>query len=234
MADNDPLINNLAALLRETRENFDIEHDIDTIININDKLTELKNRSNELKTSKESEITSLRNNLESQGEKIQILNDNLNKTKEESKNFKSKDQLIDVVKELDELENDVVSMRSQLDQKITRFVTSSSSPQRPPLSLSISSPPKNSHMNGLSNYDDETNEILNDPIAKANILRLKLYRSMGIILDIDNNQVLIDSYNYNNNGNNNDTNNNSNNKIDILPLDDDLSDYFKTKYIWEK
>uniref|UniRef100_UPI0000D894C2 Hypothetical 24.6 kDa protein in ILV2-ADE17 intergenic region n=1 Tax=Saccharomyces cerevisiae TaxID=4932 RepID=UPI0000D894C2 len=56
--------------------------------------------------------------------------------------------------------------------------------------------------------------------ANENILKLKLYRSLGVILDLENDQVLI---NRKNDGN-----------IDILPLDNNLSDFYKTKYIWER
>nr|7KDF_C Chain C, Spc24 [Saccharomyces cerevisiae] len=59
-----------------------------------------------------------------------------------------------------------------------------------------------------------------DVIKEESEARLKLYRSLGVILDLENDQVLI---NRKNDGN-----------IDILPLDNNLSDFYKTKYIWER
>ncbi|CAI5033038.1 CGH_1_HP_G0103920.mRNA.1.CDS.1 [Saccharomyces cerevisiae] len=53
-----------------------------------------------------------------------------------------------------------------------------------------------------------------------NILKLKHHRSLGVILDLENDQVLI---NRKNDGN-----------IDILPMIITSTDFYKTKYIWER
>ncbi|CCC70670.1 hypothetical protein NCAS_0F01860 [Naumovozyma castellii] len=216
MSDNEHLIENLAGLLRETRENFDIEPDVNSVMSFNEGIDQIDTRTKNLLSEGKSKNSDLINQIESQTSHLDQLSKELIQTKEESKNFKSKDQLIDFVKELDQLENTIVTMRGELDTRIVQLVSNDENFPMNPGSLDTNKTSKSPRGNILS---QEEEEIFNDPIARANILRLKLYKSMGVILDIENNQVLI---------------NGQNNKIDTLPLDDDLSEYFKTKYIWER
>ncbi|GCE97115.1 kinetochore-associated Ndc80 complex subunit spc24 [Zygosaccharomyces mellis] len=198
MASNE-LLENPAELLRQVRENFIIQDDVAAIEGIDEKLNQIRSQSRQKLNSKGNEIATLESQLEVENGLVNELNSSLEQMRQESQELASQKQIVDYVKELDELEQSIVSMRSELDEKIVKLVRDSRDQDSPESS-------------GES-------ELLQDPVAKANILKLKLYRSMGVIIDEENDQVLIKD---------------SNNEVDVLPIDGDLSDFFKTKFIWEK
>jgi kinetochore protein Spc24 len=103
-----------------------------------------------------------------------------------------------------------VSLRSELDEKMKLYLKDSE----------IISTPNGSKIKAKVIEPELEEQSAVTPEANENILKLKLYRSLGVILDLENDQVLI---NRKNDGN-----------IDILPLDNNLSDFYKTKYIWER
>ncbi|GAV56315.1 hypothetical protein ZYGR_0BB00920 [Zygosaccharomyces rouxii] len=198
MASNE-LLENPAELLRQVRENFIIQDDVAAIGGIDDKLDQIRSQSRQKLDSKEGEISTLQSQLEAENGRVDELNASLHRMRQESQELASQRQIVDYVKDLDELEQSIVSMRSELDEKIVKLVRDTRDQD------SYESP-------------DES-KVLQDPVARANILKLKLYRSMGVIIDEENGQVLIKD---------------SKNEVDILPIDSDLSDFFKTKFIWEK
>lgn len=131
-------------------------------------------------------------------------------TNEVGNEFGSKEELVSLLKDLDGLERNIVSLRSELDEKMKMYIKDSE----------IVSTADGSEINPKMIESELEDQNTITPEANENILKLKLYRSLGVILDLENNQVLI---NRKNDGN-----------IDVLPLDDNLSDYYKTKYIWER
>lgn len=198
MASNE-LLENPAELLRDVRENFIIQQDVDSIANIDGKIEEIRSLSQDKLKTKESDIRSLDSQLEKDKLLIDELTLKLNTFREESLELASQRQVVDYVKELDDLEQSIVLMRGQLDEKIVQLV-------------------KDSRDQQTKEFPEES-LILSDPVARANILKLKLYRSLGVTIDEDNGQALIRG---------------QGNDVDILPLDSDFSDFFKTKFVWEK
>ncbi|CAR29925.1 hypothetical protein ZYGR_0AD06160 [Zygosaccharomyces rouxii] len=198
MASNE-LLENPAELLRQVRENFIIQEDVAAIGGIDEKLDQIQAQSRQKLASKEGEISTLESQLKTENDQVNELTTSLDRVRQESQELASQRQIVDYVKELDELEQSIVSMRSELDEKIVKLV-------------------KDTRDQDSSESPDES-QLLQDPVARANILKLKLYRSMGVIIDQENGQVLIKD---------------PNNDVDILPIDSDLSDFFKTKFIWEK
>lgn len=210
MSNND-LLENPADLLREVRNNFMIEQDLNSLMNIDRKIEEIRSKSQEELRNKKIEISKLNIQLDTSTSKVDTLKTDLDRIKEESQELVGQNEIVDYVKELDELEQSIVSLRSQLDERIIQLVKSGrSSTDESSLDLS----PKAV----VIDHEEET-EILNDPASRANLLKLRLYRSMGVVLDEDNNQVLVEG---------------NDNAVDVLPLNDDLSDYFKTKFIWDR
>lgn len=193
------LLENPAELLRQVRENFIIQDDVAAIHGIDDKLNQVRSQSKQKLHSREDEISKLESELTAGNDRIKELTTSLDRRRRESQELASQRQIVDYVKELDELEQSIVSMRSELDEKIVRLV-------------------KDTRDQDSLESSDES-EVLQDPVARANILKLKLYRSMGVVIDEENGQVLIRD---------------SNDEVDTLPIDSDLSDFFKTKFIWEK
>lgn len=208
---NNELLENPADLLKEVRENFMIEQDVNSLINIDRKIEEIQSRSQEELRSKKTDISKLHIQLDTSTSKVDALKTDLDRIKDESQELVGQNEVVDYVKELDELEQSIVSLRSQLDERIVHLVrsgrssTGGSSLDQSPIAVVID--------------PEEEIEIINNPASRANLLKLKLYRSMGVVLDEDNNQVLIEG---------------NDNAIDVLPLNDDISDFFKTKFIWDR
>ncbi|CDF88982.1 ZYBA0S03-06414g1_1 [Zygosaccharomyces bailii CLIB 213] len=196
---NNELLENPAELLREVRENFMIQQDVDSIANIDDKINQIHSKSLAKLKAKNIDVQSLHSQYEKERKLVDELSLESDKFRQESQELASQRQVVDYVKELDELEQSIVLMRGQLDEKIIQLVRDSRDQKK-------------------KEFPEES-MILSDPIAKANILKLKLYRSMGVVVDEEKGQVLIKG---------------NENEVNILPIDNDFSDFFKTKFIWEK
>ncbi|AQZ16140.1 SPC24 (YMR117C) [Zygosaccharomyces parabailii] len=196
---NNELLENPAELLREVRENFMIQQDVDSIANIDDKINQIHSKSLAKLKAKNIDVQSLHSQYEKERKLVDELSLESDKFRQESQELASQRQVVDYVKELDELEQSIVLMRGQLDEKIIQLVRDSRDQEK-------------------KEFPEES-MILSDPIAKANILKLKLYRSMGVVVDEEKGQVLIKG---------------NENEVNILPIDNDFSDFFKTKFIWEK
>lgn len=194
------LVENPADLLREVRENFIIQQDVDSLETIDKQVTQLSDLAKEKLNSNRIEISKYSSQLESQNLNVSTLNENLNRVKQESEQFVPQEELDRNLKDLEQLETRAKDLRKEMDLKISKLVKIEKTIEE-------------------ATTIEETIDDLNDPITKANILKLKMYRSMGVIADTDNNQILIDM---------------GNGELDILPLDNNLSGYFITKYIWGK
>ncbi|AQZ17767.1 SPC24 (YMR117C) [Zygosaccharomyces parabailii] len=196
---NNELLENPAELLRDVRENFMIQQDVDSIANIDDKINQIHSKSLAKLKAKNADVQSLDSQYEKKRTLVDELSLELDKFRQESEKLANQKQVVDYVKELDDLEQSIVLMRGQLDEKIIKLVRDSRDQEE-------------------REFPEES-MILSDPIAKANILKLKLYRSMGVVVDEEKGQVLIKG---------------NENEVNILPIDNDFSDFFKTKFIWEK
>ncbi|QLL30541.1 hypothetical protein HG536_0A03590 [Torulaspora globosa] len=205
---NNNLLENPADLLRQVRENFIIEQDVESLAAIDEKASQIKAKSQEELRRSKMEISNLELQLKSKETRIGVLVNELAQVKDESQDLMGKNDLLSFVKQLDELEQSVVQLRSELDERIVTLVKGQRS------STTASEQPSGELID-----DEERKDILRDTVARANILKLKLYRSLGLVIDDANGQVFIEK---------------DNSEIDTLPLDNDLSDFFRTKYIWDR
>ncbi|CCE64120.1 hypothetical protein TPHA_0G02820 [Tetrapisispora phaffii CBS 4417] len=198
---NNEMLENPTELLKNLQELFLVEHDvkslekIDTSINRLTELTKEKLNSNHIEISKQTSVLD-KGNID-----ISALRDQLERAQDESDQYKSANAMETKIQELERLEAEVKRIREDLNEKVSTLVK---------LDKEIANE---------VNFDDKSSMNSDDPITKANILKLKLYRSMGVIVDSVNNQILI---------------NQENGEIDILPIENEYSDYFVTKHIWSK
>lgn len=199
----DQFLEDPSCLLQETRSNFSITNDTESLDRISSNLTQLQSTVKEKLVTKQRQVDQLQVDFETFQSVVETLEDKrkglMSDTEQQNKN----DALLKLVDEMEKLEQELVTMRSELDQGMGQLI-------RGPLA-------------DLETEDEGQNseQEPEDLTLRANILKLKLYRSLGVILDTDNNQALIRQ-------------GNDESKLDVLPLEDDLSDYFKTKYIWDR
>lgn len=177
-----------------------IRHDLDVI----------RDESEARITSENLKVSESGKKLNAERINIAKLEGDLEYTNEVGNEFGSKEELVNLLKDLDGLERNIVSLRSELDEKMKMYIKDSE----------VVSTAEGSEINPKVIESELEDQKTITPEANENILKLKLYRSLGVILDLENNQVLIKRKNDGN--------------IDVLPLDDSLSDYYKTKYIWER
>ncbi|EHN00840.1 Spc24p [Saccharomyces cerevisiae x Saccharomyces kudriavzevii VIN7] len=210
MSQKENLLDNPVEFLKEVRESFNIQQDVDAMRRIRHDLDIIREESEAKIAEEKSTVSESNRKLNAERINVAKLEGDLEYTNEEGNEFGSRDNLVKLFNDLDGLERNIVSLRSELDEKMKLYIkdseivsTSDGSEINPRMI--------ESEMEDQSGITSEANE---------NILKLKLYRSLGVILDLENNQVLISRKNDGN--------------IDVLPLDDSLSDYYKTKYIWER
>ncbi|EJS44227.1 spc24p [Saccharomyces arboricola H-6] len=210
MSQKESLLDGPVEFLKEVRESFNIQQDVDALKRIRHDLDVIREKSEAKIAEESSKVSESRKKLNAERIDVAKLEGDLEYTKEEGNEFGSKEDLINLLNDLDGLERNIVSLRTELDEKMKMYIKDSE----------IISSANGSEINPKMIESELGDQNAITPDANENILKLKLYRSMGVILDLENNQVLI--------------NRKSDGNIDVLPLDDSLSDYYKTKYIWER
>lgn len=199
----DQFLEDPSSLLQETRSNFSITNDTESLDRISSNLTQLQSTVKEKLVTKQRQVDQLQVDFETFQSIVETLEDKRKGLMSDAEQQNKNDALLKLVDEMEKLEQELVTMRSELDQGMGQLI-------RGPLA-DLETEDKG------QNSEQEPEDLT----LRANILKLKLYRSLGVILDTDNNQALIRQ-------------GNDESKLDVLPLEDDLSDYFKTKYIWDR
>lgn len=191
-------------LLKELNENFVIEEDLNAlkVIKINTK--QIRDTARINLEHKQKKIQDIENNIRMLEKEIDRLSSVIDKLKAEQEQFAVTHQLDKTLKSIDVLENQVRKMRNELDLKIEKFVKE--------------------HDRSIKTSSENDTPVEDDINASSKILQLKLYRSLGVILDSEHQQVLIETKDPLTNDN----------LMDVLPLGEDLSETFVTKYIWDK
>lgn len=191
-------------LLKELNENFVIEEDLNAlkVIKINTK--QIRDTARINLEHKQKKIQDTENNIRMLEKEIDRLSSVIDKLKAEQEQFAVTHQLDKTLKSIDVLENQVRKMRNELDLKIEKFVKE--------------------HDRSIKTSSENDTPVEDDINASSKILQLKLYRSLGVILDSEHQQVLIETKDPLTNDN----------LMDVLPLGEDLSETFVTKYIWDK
>lgn len=211
-------------------DEFDLEQSINAIANLRETFNagSVKTSLNEImKTSmniekdneeflrnEEELLLQLQKDANIQNEELDKLNKELTQLKRDTESIFRHDELTDLVKELDTIEKENLEMKNRNDKYIHELADTykvnadTDNGENPSGSISMIS----------HNEEEETKKILADPISRANILKLKLFRSLGVVLDVKKEQVFIED----------------SDKLDVLMLNEGYSKYFTTKYIWER
>ncbi|KAG0670780.1 kinetochore-associated Ndc80 complex subunit spc24 [Maudiozyma exigua] len=172
-----------------------------------------KDNEDYIKEEKES-LLELQRRADMQQETLDTLKNELNQLKKETESIFNQDQLANLVKELDILEKENLEKKNRNDKNIRELA----------VLYNVNTDTDNGrNSNGSINIfardeEEETKKILENPISRANLLKLKLFRSLGVIVDIKTQQVFIED----------------SDRLDVLMLNEGYSNYFKTKYIWER
>jgi len=160
----------------------------------------------------EETLFKLQKKVKEQQETVESLNRELLKLKEDTDSILQQDKLMDLVAELDFIEKKNLQVKNSNDKRINE------------LADQYNKDGENSQtpIDTINLIDRDENEaaqkILEDPVSRANILKLKLFRSLGVVIDVKAEQVFIEE----------------SDKLDVLMLNEGYSNYFKTKYIWER
>lgn len=196
---------NLLELLKQASEEYTAADDVSYIHEMNKNIDKLESQ---LKTQLEESrgnLAKLENDLIDTEQSLGDLRELMKDATEEATIMRRSDKVVTVVDELEKLEQEVNKLNLEIEEKVTKLANDN-----------------NYRDNGNAEIDVINKEMEQeyDPIFAANILKLKLYRSLGVRLDIENNQVLIQ--------------NKGSGRIDTLPLESDLTEHFKVKYIWDR
>lgn len=186
-----------ATLLKSTRENFEIDEDINTFDRIGENLKRIKER-------RTRQIDENQDVLRSLSRKLELTQSSLESTKNSSAQKQAAEETMQLEREkfalaksINDLEADYASNLATLEKLKDELEELN-----------------NQHV------DDEARVYVEDPT----ILRLKLYRSLGISYEGDSaedaKKALVRSTTTNN--------------IHVVPLDQGYSDHFVANYIWDK
>ncbi|AMD21786.1 HFL070Wp [Eremothecium sinecaudum] len=193
-----------ASLLRQTRENFSISHDLQLLTATEENLKQITHRTQQLQAKHSQELLSLEKRLADKLKATEAMRSIQLSQSQQLDSLSQSQELVSLSKELELLEQQLAQMHNDLEEGISRL-------------LETSEPSSNLNLG----YSSESNKEPQPPGESANVLKLQLYSSLGVILDIDNSQVLIEK--------------DPNSGIDLIPLDDNsISAYYRTKYVWDR
>lgn len=154
-------------------------------------------------------LEKLKQKVSSQKLKLDLLTKELSDLDHEANMMINQDNLIELVNELDSIEKENLQLKNKNDKRVNELAETYKSNEIDDKGI----------INQIDQAEDEeAQKILEDPVSRANILKLKLFRSLGVIVDTNSKQVFIEH----------------SDKLDVLSLNEGYSDYFKTKYIWER
>lgn len=188
-----------ADLLKQTRSSFSIQHDLTLFEKLTSNLKDLHDKITQVKSDNVSRIKQLQERLETTQLHVNKLTTERHSIQDHLNSLTTSRELVEISDELKDLEHQLCEMRSQIDSEMNQLVS----------------------MN--FKLTDEM-EIPKDLTVQANLLKLQLYRSFGLVVDLENNQALIKK-----------RREIDGDIIDVIPLSDNtLSCFFRTKYIWDR
>ncbi|AOA61635.1 Kinetochore-associated Ndc80 complex component [Komagataella phaffii CBS 7435] len=184
------------SLIRSTIENFQIEPDVQTINQINENLSLLSSK-RKLKLDHQLDLLS---RISKQRDELKEFNKQLLETEDRQQTLKS----------IEELEHE----KFKLAKSITDLEMNMNHLQN-----SISSLTQN-----LNELEEQEKAVISNDLQEnydSTVLRLKLFKSMGLMIDTskDKDQIII----YNK----------DKGVSDILPVEENYSDFFVSNYVWD-
>ncbi|SCV00485.1 LAMI_0G05380g1_1 [Lachancea mirantina] len=194
----DQLLDDPAGLIRETRQNFSISGDLNSLSSIEKSLKQLREFVQEQLEQKTGEVDHLASMASKSESRISLLDSELAEVAGTELNGGKKEELDEIKKELEKLEVKLRASKTELDAKMQELVK------------------EDTQRVEIGNSSDNAD-------VRLEILKLQLYRSLGVNLDIKNRQALIQR-----------PDGQGTDGVDFLPLDGELSEFFKTKFVWDR
>ncbi|CUS20688.1 LAQU0S01e12354g1_1 [Lachancea quebecensis] len=191
------LIEDPSSLIRETRTNFSIVNDTEALSNISKNLNELQRIVREKLDRKSDELRQSESALEKSEARLDALRRAKTESSLEASQGGSSEDVFEMAKELESLERRLVELRQEVDRGLEQLIE------------------KNADENKVQELEEDNPE---DPEHRTNVLKIQLYRSLGVVLDADNNRALISK----------------DGTLDVVPVDGNASAYFRTKYLWDR
>ncbi|KAL3232533.1 Kinetochore protein SPC24 [Nakaseomyces bracarensis] len=195
----------LIDLLKQASAEYAEADDVSYIYQMNANIDKLESRlKSQLEQSRDN-VTELETDLIETERSLNGLRELMKDATEEATIMRRNDKVTGIVDELQKLESEIKDLNMEIEEKVTKLANDD-----------------NDRENGNAEIDIIKQEVEQeyDPVFAANILKLKLYRSLGVRLDLENGQILIQ--------------NKESGGIDTLPLESDLTDHFIVKYIWDR
>lgn len=236
--DKQDTLKDLIELVRTTRQGFTVREDLEALSVINNQSKKLRSGAASIIRDKNNYVETLRRELRITTDKISKLSTNLEQSQSQARSFANRDQLIkDHAKELQKIETQNEEMKREIDKLTNQLVELQMGNNKIPLkSPSISNIIGTSDTIEDSEYlrEDKAITMFDDIVVDAeedgitvhsedendiNYYKLQVYKSMDIILDPDSKELFISR---------------KDGKVDVMSLDDGYSDYYNTKFIWEK
>ncbi|CAD1782417.1 similar to Saccharomyces cerevisiae YMR117C SPC24 Component of the evolutionarily conserved kinetochore-associated Ndc80 complex (Ndc80p-Nuf2p-Spc24p-Spc25p) [Maudiozyma barnettii] len=194
------------------REKFNTNNVQSSLNEIMDATVGIEQENEKYLKEEEETLFKLQKKVKEQQETVESLNRELLKLKEDTDSILQQDKLMDLVAELDFIEKKNLQVKNSNDKRINELADQ----------YNKDGEHSQTPIDTINLIDRDENEaaqkILEDPVSRANILKLKLFRSLGVVIDVKAEQVFIEE----------------SDKLDVLMLNEGYSNYFKTKYIWER
>ncbi|AET40490.1 kinetochore-associated Ndc80 complex subunit SPC24 Ecym_6094 [Eremothecium cymbalariae DBVPG len=199
------VLENPAELLRQTRQNFSISHDLQLLSASEENLKRISHRTQQLQSKSAQELSFLQSQLNERSKAMDAIRATQASESQHLNTLMQSQELITLSKDLEQLENQIIEIRNELDQGMSQLLQSSD--------ISTAS--------SIADIEKETQKALQSPEVQTNLLKLQLFSSLGVLLDTEHNQALIER--------------GDNAGIDTITLEDSsLSPYFRTKYVWDR
>lgn len=217
-------------LLKSTREGFSITEDVTILNHINSTVKKMEQKFNDNEKKQKKELQHLEEEIQTTQFDIDSLQEKIKLLEAEMKQYDDTDQVFSqYAKDIELLQTQNLQLKQEIEDLIQQLIdindgkdildtTGSTDPAETDArdqNDTAAGVDKASQNVSLEMSDDK----LLDPAVRLNLLQLKLYRSLGVIIDSKTNQVFIKH---------------GDSSVDVLSLDDNYSDYYKTKFIWDR
>ncbi|SCU78486.1 LAME_0A04654g1_1 [Lachancea meyersii CBS 8951] len=198
MGDKEQLLEDPIGLIRETRNNFSLVNDVESLSNVTRNIDELQRLIQEKVKSRDEEVRQLDAAGRKTENRLEVLRQAQLASNSNGRNRSSSmDETAQLAQELEELEQRLLAMRTEVDQGLQDLVRE-----------------------GSSDRDRELVEEARpvDRAHKANILKIQVFRSLGVVLNLSNRTAVL----------------NRAGTLDVVALDDSSSEFYRTKYLWDR
>ncbi|SCU77864.1 LAFA_0A03730g1_1 [Lachancea sp. 'fantastica'] len=197
MAGKEQLLEDPVDLIRETRNNFSLVNDAESLLNVTQMIDELQRLVHEKVETKAEEVKKVDSAARKTENRLEVLRQTQLASNTDGNGSSSQNDAGQLAQELEELEKRLVVMRTEVDEGLKELAHDSS------------------HELDLELLQEA---VPTDRIHKANILKIQVFRSLGLVLDLPHRKVLL----------------NKAGALDVVDLDDSTSEFYRTKYLWER